>query len=107
MAEQKRRARPRRRRIGVWLVGARGGLATTVMTGTFAVARGLAEPVGLLTETPLFEGFPLAGFGDLVFGGHDIREITTLAAAQEVGRDSGAIGPELCRPPCKLNRPFS
>ncbi|MCB9882265.1 MAG: inositol-3-phosphate synthase [Planctomycetes bacterium] len=86
-----------KRRLGVWLVGARGGLATTVMTGARAMAKGLAPRIGLLTEHEMFAGFPLAGFDELVFGGHDIREQTTREAALEVGRDSGSIAPELVR----------
>ena len=38
-------------RIGLWLIGAKGGVATTVMTGLTALARGLVEPIGLITET--------------------------------------------------------
>lgn len=81
----------------MWLVGARGGLATTVIAGTFAIARKLAGPIGLLTESQLFEGFPFVDLGRLVFGGHDIRQTTTREAALEVGRDANTISPELCR----------
>ena len=37
------------RRVGVWLVGGRGSVATTTMTGAAAIAAGLAEPTGLVT----------------------------------------------------------
>ncbi len=84
-----------RKRLGVWLIGARGGLATTLITGSLALAKRLRKPIGLLTETDFFEGFPFARFEDLVFGGHDIRDTTTRAAALEVGEDSGTIPPEL------------
>jgi len=96
--------RPRgRKRLGVWLIVARGGLATTLITGSLAIAKKLRKPVGLLTETPFFDGFPLTRIEDLVFGGHDIRETTTREAALEVGEDSGSIPPELVR---VLNRAF-
>ena len=42
------------RRVGVWLVGGRGSVATTAMTGAAAVAAGLAEPTGLVTMRPPF-----------------------------------------------------
>src|SRR5262245_49651951 len=43
-------------RLGVWIFGAFGGLATTLVVGTRAIARGLAKPIGLLTETAVGEG---------------------------------------------------
>ena len=42
------------RRVGVWLVGGRGSVATTALTGAAAVAAGLAEPTGLVTMRPPF-----------------------------------------------------
>ncbi|WP_377267182.1 inositol-3-phosphate synthase [Peterkaempfera sp. SMS 1(5)a] len=59
-------------RTGVWLVGARGSVATTAVAGAAALRAGLARTTGCVTEQP---GFPDAGLprpGDLVFGGHDI-----------------------------------
>jgi len=61
------------RRVGVWLIGAKGGVATTMMTGLAALRRGAIEPVGLLTETEPFARLGLVGFDDVVVGGHDIR----------------------------------
>ena len=66
------------RRVGVWLVGGRGSVATTAMTGAAAVAAGLAEPIGLVTMRAPFTGAGLPELGDLVFGGHDVVE-TPLA----------------------------
>ena len=43
------------RRVGVWLVGGRGSVATTALTGAAAVAAGLAEPTGLVTMRPAFD----------------------------------------------------
>jgi myo-inositol-1-phosphate synthase len=66
------------RRVGVWIVGSRGSVATTAMTGAAAVAAGLAEPTGLVTMRPPFTEAGLVELGDLVFGGHDLVE-TPLA----------------------------
>lgn len=41
-------------RMGVWLVGARGSVATTVVAGRAAVTAGLHAPTGMVTETSLF-----------------------------------------------------
>lgn len=95
MAKSSKKRPKGRKKLGVWLIGARGGLATTMITGSLALSKGLRKPVGLLTETDFFAGFPFARFEDLVFGGHDIRDVTTREAAREVGEDSGTIPPEL------------
>ena len=59
-------------RTGVWLVGARGSVATTVVAGAAAVRTGLAEPAGLVGETEAFADARLPALADLVFGGHDV-----------------------------------
>ncbi|MCW8384551.1 inositol-3-phosphate synthase [Streptomyces justiciae] len=58
-------------RVGVWLIGARGSVATTVVAGAAAVTAGLHPPTGLVTETPPFAGSGLPPLTSLVFGGHD------------------------------------
>ncbi|MFF4036222.1 inositol-3-phosphate synthase [Streptomyces sviceus] len=58
-------------RVGVWLIGARGSVATTVVAGCAATAAGLHPPTGLITETPPFTGSGLPALSALVFGGHD------------------------------------
>jgi myo-inositol-1-phosphate synthase len=66
------------RRVGVWLIGARGSVATTAVVGAAAVAAGLAEPIGLVTAQPPFADAGMPALEALVFGGHDIVE-TPLA----------------------------
>lgn len=41
-------------RVGVWLVGARGSVATTAVVGAAAIAAGLASATGCVTESPDF-----------------------------------------------------
>ncbi len=60
-----------RARVGVWLIGARGSVATTVVAGCAAVTAGLQAPVGMVTETAPFAGSGLPALSSLVFGGHD------------------------------------
>ncbi|MDG9715829.1 inositol-3-phosphate synthase [Streptomyces sp. DH24] len=73
-------------RVGVWLIGARGSVATTVVAGCAALTAGLHPPTGLVTETPLFAGSGLPALSALVFGGHDTvdcplpKRAETLAA---------------------------
>ncbi|WP_078855742.1 inositol-3-phosphate synthase [Streptomyces sp. NRRL F-5065] len=58
-------------RTGVWLIGARGSVATTVVAGCAAVTAGLHPATGMVTETPAFADAALPALTDLVFGGHD------------------------------------
>ncbi|GAA2249817.1 hypothetical protein GCM10010145_16570 [Streptomyces ruber] len=60
-----------RARVGVWLIGARGSVATTAVAGCAAVTAGLHAPVGMVTETPPFAETGLPALSSLVFGGHD------------------------------------
>jgi len=62
---------PSEPRVGVWLIGARGSVATTAVAGCAAVASGLHAPTGMVTETALFAGRGLPSLSSLVFGGHD------------------------------------
>ncbi|MEU3659888.1 inositol-3-phosphate synthase [Streptomyces sp. NPDC032940] len=58
-------------RLGVWLIGARGSVATTAIAGCAAVAAGLHPPTGMVTEAPGFPSCGLPPLASLVFGGHD------------------------------------
>ncbi|MFE9022480.1 inositol-3-phosphate synthase [Streptomyces sp. NPDC007808] len=62
---------PSAARVGVWLIGARGSVATTVVAGCAAVTAGLHPPTGLVTEAPMFADSGLPPLSSLVFGGHD------------------------------------
>src|SRR5690349_9258216 len=62
-------------RTGVWLVGARGSVATTTVVGAAAALRaGAAAPVGCVSTLPPFQALALPAFDDLVFGGHDLTQ---------------------------------
>src|SRR4051794_22809947 len=80
----------RESRTGVWLVGGRGSVATTSLTGAAAVAAGLAEPTGLVTMRAPFADAGLPELGDLVFGGHDVVE-TPLALRAARLADDGVL----------------
>jgi myo-inositol-1-phosphate synthase len=62
-------------RTGVWLVGARGSVATTSIVGALALRAGLTSPTGCVTELPELRGPALPAFTDLVLGGHDVVAI--------------------------------
>jgi myo-inositol-1-phosphate synthase len=92
-----------RHRVGLWLVGAFGGVGTTITLGLSAMARGLVDRTGLVSELPIFRGLSLVEPGELVVGGHEIRETTFRESAEEFRRSSGvfpaewieACGPDL------------
>jgi myo-inositol-1-phosphate synthase len=78
-------------RVGVWLIGARGGLSTTLVAGVELLKRGLCSANGLTTETALFAGADLPALDGLVFGGHDLRKTSLKECAYEIYRDNGSI----------------
>ncbi|MFD8382064.1 inositol-3-phosphate synthase [Streptomyces sp. NPDC059679] len=74
-------------RTGVWLVGARGSVATTVVAGCAAVNAGLRPPTGLVTEAPAFagSGLPaLPALSSFVFGGHDTTDCPLPKRAEQL-----------------------
>ena len=81
-------------RTGVWLVGARGSVATTAIAGAAALRQQLLPPTGCVTELPAFSSARLPGLGELVFGGHDIVD-TPLARRAEQLAGGGVIPPWL------------
>ena len=89
MATTKRKPSPDR--LGVWLFGAYGGLATTVVTGARAIARGLEPPRGLATATDLVDGIDLQPIEGMVFGGHEVRRGDYVSAAEEIQSATGTL----------------
>src|SRR6185503_953403 len=85
-------------RLGVLMVGL-GAVASTVIAGVELIRRGLAEPVGSLTQmgtirlgrrtenrAPLIRDFvPLAGLDQLVFGAWDPIPDTAYESALKCG----------------------
>ncbi len=84
-----------RSRIGLWLLGAKGGVATTALTGLIALKKGLIEPIGLVSALPQFAGLDLLDWKDLVVGGHDIRPGRLFDEANRMNVESRAISPDI------------
>ncbi len=82
-------------RIGIWLIGARGGVATTALVGLAALRRGLIGTDGLTTELPPFVGLPMPRFRDLVASGHEIRRLALFEEAQRLAREFRLPSPEV------------
>ncbi len=86
-------------KLGVLIVGVNGAVSTTFLAGVMAVRKGIALPIGSLTQmgtirlgkrtehrSPLIKNFiPLAKLDDLVFGGWDIRDENCYDSACHAG----------------------
>ena len=79
------------RRVGLWLVGAFGGVGSTTALGMAALAKGLAEPVGLVTALPRFAAVDFDAPAAFVVGGHDIRQTSFGRSAAELHARSGVF----------------
>ncbi|HJZ54305.1 MAG TPA: inositol-3-phosphate synthase [Gemmataceae bacterium] len=72
------------RRVGLWLIGACGGVSSTTALGLVALARGLTPTTGLVSALPRFAGLDLDAPGSFVVGGHDVRRAGFLSAVREL-----------------------
>jgi myo-inositol-1-phosphate synthase len=82
-------------RIGLWIIGARGGVAVTTIAGLIAQRRKLADGIGLVTELPQFAALPLPTWDQFVVGGHDIRTDSLADELVRLHRESRVLAPEL------------
>jgi myo-inositol-1-phosphate synthase len=89
---------PAQGKLGILLVGL-GAVSTTLIAGVIAVRKGIAKPIGSMTQmgtirlgkrtdgrAPLVKDFvPLADLNDIVFGGWDIFEDNAYESAKNAG----------------------
>lgn len=83
------------RRVGLWLIGAFGGVGTTTALGLAALARNLTPPTGLVTALPAWSGVPFDSPNAFVLGGHDIRQSSFSRAANELHARSSVFSQEV------------
>lgn len=83
------------RKIGVWLIGGWGGVATTVVVGLTALKRGLTGTTALVSALPPFDRLDLVDWNEIVLGGHEIRETTSLGEARQLLEKSHVFQPHL------------
>jgi myo-inositol-1-phosphate synthase len=95
---------PAKGKLGILLVGL-GAVSTTTIAGVMAVRKGLATPIGSLTQMgtirlgkrtegrspKIGDAVPLANLDNIVFGGWDIFEENSYQAA----RTAGVLEPSL------------
>ena len=109
---------PARGKLGILLVGL-GAVSTTTIAGAVAIRKGLAKPIGSLTQMgtirlgkrtegrspKISDVVPLSRLEDVVFGGWDIFEEDCYAAA----KTAGVLEPSLLqqiRPELEQIRPW-
>jgi myo-inositol-1-phosphate synthase len=88
------------KRLGLWLIGAYGGVSSTVAVGLAALQQDADRTSGLVSELPEFKHLNLVGWNDIVVGGHEIRqtdyhtEAMILVGARAIDRETV----ESCKP---------
>jgi myo-inositol-1-phosphate synthase len=83
------------RRVGLWMIGAFGGVGTTVALGMAALRRKLIDPVSLVTALSLFEDLDLDQPDQFILGGHDIRRTSYRQAVAELHERSNLFDRDL------------
>ncbi len=105
-------------KLGILLVGL-GAVSTTTIAGVMAIRRGLAKPIGSLTQMgtirlgkrtegrspKISDVVPLSGLDDIVFGGWDIFDDDCYAAARTAGVIESSLLDQI-RPELEQIRPW-
>src|SRR5689334_12319880 len=92
-----------RSRVGIWLIGAKGGVASTALVGLTALKKGLIGNAGLVSQLPQFESLGLTDWKDFAaIGGHEIRSVKLYDEAMQMVNVSRAIDGEIVQK-CKAD----
>src|SRR5262245_632716 len=79
------------RRVGLWLIGALGGVGSTAALGLAALCRGLTDSTGLVTAREPFQNLDLDEPSRFVVGGHDIRRGDFDSSVRALARGSAVF----------------
>ncbi len=82
-------------RIGIWIIGAWGGVSTTAAVGLAGLQKQLTDATALVSAKPQFQDLGLADWSQFVIGGHEIRETTFAQEAQQLHDQSHVFHPAL------------
>jgi myo-inositol-1-phosphate synthase len=89
------------RPVGLWLIGAWGGVASTAALGVAALSKKLIDTTSLVSANPAFAGLDLDDFSSMVIGGHDIRKTSYRDSVRELHLRSNVFEQSLidaCQP---------
>jgi myo-inositol-1-phosphate synthase len=79
------------RRVGLWLIGAFGGVGTTAAMGLAALGQGVSDETSLVTALPPFAPLDLDPPGQFVVGGHDVRRSSFRQAVADLHQRAGVF----------------
>jgi myo-inositol-1-phosphate synthase len=82
-------------RVGIWLIGAKGGVASTAIVGLLGLQSGRAGSAGLVSELPQFQRLELAPWDRFVIGGHEVRDVSLVDEVRRLHTESRVIDAEL------------
>jgi myo-inositol-1-phosphate synthase len=82
-------------RVGIWLIGAKGGVAATAIVGLISLQKKLTDGCALVSQLPQFDGLDFADWTDFVVGGHEIRKSPLVEEARLLVDQSRTIAREL------------
>jgi len=83
------------KRVGLWLVGAHGGVSTTVAVGLSALKLKATQNWGLVSELDQFSNLEFIDWSNIVLGGHEIRDTDSRTEALLLAGVTPAINREL------------
>ncbi|MBI1827756.1 MAG: inositol-3-phosphate synthase [Planctomycetes bacterium] len=84
-------------KVGLWMIGACGGVGSTVTLGVSALRRRLIPRTGMVTDLPPFRDIGLCDPGSIVIGGHEIRREGFLDSVQSLRERSGVFSDDIIR----------
>ena len=88
-------------KIGIWLVGVKGGVACTAIVGLAALKRNLIRPTALVSQLPQFQNIGLLDWDQFIVAGHEIRRATLADEVLRLADENRIVTHELvdkCRP---------
>jgi myo-inositol-1-phosphate synthase len=84
-----------KRRVGLWLIGACGGVGTTATLGLAALQHSVIDSTSLVTALPLFHSVDLDEPAQFVVGGHEIRQAGFRHTVRELQKRSNIFEPAI------------
>lgn len=83
------------KRVGLWLIGAHGGVSTTVAVGLAALKLNLTQNWGLVSELHQFSHLDFVEWPEIILGGHEIRKTDSRTEAMLLAGVTPAINREM------------
>jgi myo-inositol-1-phosphate synthase len=88
-------------KIGIWLIGIKGGVACTAIVGLAALKKNLTGSAGLVSQLPQFQHIGLLDWDQFVVAGHEIRRATLADEVLRLAAENRIVTEKLieqCRP---------